>query len=423
VSPRRAPPSGPRPSRKARTQPDPNARLSRKALAREAETTLERIDRLVEIGAIVPVDGTFGPGDVVRARLIAAFEAAGIDLDHIATGIRERAMTLQYVELFYPHPGPATGRTYAEFAGDLGHHGSLLGPAITAMGLPAPQPTDPTRAGDERVLRAFLDAWSVSDPEITLRAARTFGDAVRRAAEAWVALFDEAVSRPLEGHFATVDELADRVVGPATRINAAGHELIVWLLDRHLDRAMTELNVDALERELERRGLVANGPAHPPAVAFVDIADYTRMTEELGDDHAARLAVRLAEVADVAARAHAGRVVKLLGDGVLLSFERPRDAIAAALVVGTSMADEGLPATHAGIDAGPIISRDGDVYGATVNTAARVAARAAAGDVLVTKRVVQECAGGPYRFDPIGAATFKGVAGVVSLFRATRSER
>jgi adenylate cyclase len=423
VSPRRTPGSRPQRGGAGRKQPEPQARLSRKALAKEAATSLERIDRLVEIGAIVPVDGSFGPGDVVRVRLIAALEAAGIDLDHIATGIRDRAMTLQYVELFYPHPGPATGRTYAEFGGDLGDRGSLLGPAVTAMGLPAPEPTDPTRAGDERVLRAFLDAWSVADPEITLRAARTFGDAVRRAAEAWVALFDEAVSRPLEGRFATVDELADRVVGPASRINAAGHELLVWLLDRHLDRAMTELNVDALERELERRGLVTTGPAHPPAIAFVDIADYTRMTEQLGDDVAARLAVRLAEVADVAARRHRGRVVKLLGDGVLLSFERPRDAITAALAIATSMADEGLPATHAGIDAGPIISRDGDVYGATVNTAARVAARAAAGDVLVTKRVVEEAKGGPFRFDPIGAATFKGVAGVVSLFRATRPAR
>jgi adenylate cyclase len=423
VSPRRAPGSRPQRSGAGRKRPDPQARLSRKALAREAETSVGRVDRLVEIGAIVPVDGTFGAGDVVRVRLIAELEAAGIALEHIATGIRERAMTLQYVELFYPHPGPATGRTYAEFADELGDRGSLLGPAVAAMGLPAPEPADPTRAGDEQVLRSFLDAWSVADPEITLRAARTFGDAVRRAVEAWVALFDEAVSRPLEGQFATVDELADRVVAPASRINIAAHELIVWLLDRHLDRAMTELNVDALERELERRGLVANGPAHPPAIAFVDIADYTRMTEQLGDDHAARLAVRLAEVADGIARDHAGRVVKLLGDGVLLSFERPRDAIAAALAIGTSMAEAGLPATHAGIDAGPIISRDGDVYGATVNTAARVAARAAAGDVLVTKRVVQECAGTTFRFDPIGAATFKGVAGVVSLFRATQRKR
>ena len=87
-----------------------------------------------------------------------------------------------------------------------------------------------------------------------------FGDAIRRAAEAWVALFDEAVIQPLDGTFQTVDEFASRVVGPASRVNSAGHELIVWLLDRHLERTMDELNIEALERELERRGLVRPDP-------------------------------------------------------------------------------------------------------------------------------------------------------------------
>ena len=396
------------------------ARLGLEAFAAEAGTSVERVRRLVEIGAIVPVDGAFSDGDVVRSRLLESFEAAGIELDHIAIGIRERAMTLEFVELFYPHPGSLSGRSYEAFAAELGERGPLLAPAIAAMGLPAPRPADPSRVRDEAVLRTFLESWATTEPEVTLRAARVFGEAIRRAAEAWVALFDEAIIRPLDGSFQTVDELASRVVGPASRVNSAGHELIVWLLDRHLERTMDELNIEALERELERRGLVPAGPTHPPAIAFVDLTGYTHLTEEQGDESAVRAAVRLGELSETTAREHGGRVVKLLGDGVLLAFDRSDDAVAATIALNDSMSEAGLPPTHAGIHAGPVIARDGDVYGGTVNTAARVASRARRGEVLVTQRVVDESVDGAFAFESRGQATLKGLAAPIRLFVASR---
>jgi adenylate cyclase len=399
-------------------------RLGLEAFVREAETTPEHVARLVEIGAISPIDGTFGRGDVVRSRLLDAFIAAGIDLDHIAIGIRERAMTLEFVDLFYPEPSPRTGRSFAAFAADLGARGELLGPALAAMGLPGPAPEAPTRVRDEAVLRSLIDAWSVAGPEVTIRAARTLGDAMRRAAEAWVSLFDEAVSRPLIGRSPTIEELERRVVAPATRINDAAHVLIPWVFDRHLERTMTELNIEALERELATRGLVVAEPEHPPAIAFVDVTGYTRLTEERGDDAAVRIVVRLGELAETAARANGGRVVKLLGDGVLLAFERSADAIVAALDIGAAMIAAAMPPTHAGIHAGGLIVRDGDVYGATVNVAARVAGHASAGEVVVTDIVRAEADGElatvGVRFESIGVASLKGVVAPVSLFRATR---
>lgn len=404
--------------------PGGELRLSLDAFVHEAETAPAHVARLVEIGAITPIDGTFGRGDVVRSRLLDAFVAAGIDLDHIAIGIRERAMTLEFVDLFYPEPSPRTGRSFAEFAADLGERGELLAPALAAMGLPAPAPETPTRVRDEAVLRSLIDAWSVAGPDVTIRAARTLGDAMRRAAEAWVGLFDEAVSRPLIGRSPSIEELERRVVDPATRINDAAHELIPWVFDRHLERTMTELNVEALERELATRGLVVAEPEHPPAIAFVDVSGYTRLTEERGDDAAVRIVVRLGEIAEAAARANDGRVVKLLGDGVLLAFERSAEAIVASLDIDAAMRAAGLPATHAGIHAGGLILRDGDVYGATVNVASRVAGYAAAGEVVVTDAVRAEADGAAaaatVRFEPVGEATLKGVAAPVSLFRATR---
>jgi len=393
------------------------AGLTFEDLVREAETTPERAARLVQIGAIRPgANGTFTTGDVIRSRLLAAFEAEGVTLEQIEIGIRERAMTLDFVELFYPPPSRRTGRTFSAFTAALGERGALLAPAMLAMGLAPPAPDDPMRGGDEQALTSLLDAWRDVDEAFTLRAARLFGDAARRAAEGWVHLFDEAVISDLEARHPGADELAAHVVGPASRVAGVAQPLLAWLLDRHLERTMNELNIDALERELERRGLVAPRPPHPPAIAFVDITGYTRLTAERGDELGARTAVQLAELAEAAARAHHGQVVKLLGDGVLLAFDSACDGIAGSMELVEAMASARLPAGHAGIHTGPVIRRDGDVFGTTVNLASRVAAVASAGEVLVTRAVVDECRQG-WAFSPIGAVDLKGVDGPVELLR------
>ena len=145
------------------------------------------------------------------------------------------------------------------------------------------------------------------------------------------------------------------------------------------------------------------------------------MTEEQGDESAVRAAVRLGELAETTALRHDGRVVKLLGDGVLIAFARSADAVAATIALTGSMAADGLPAAHAGIHAGPVIARDGDVYGGTVNTAARVASHARPGEILVTQRVVDEIPVGAFGFEPAGEAVLKGVARPVTTYRVSRA--
>lgn len=397
-------------------------RLTPEELAAEAETTPERVARLAEIHAIRRGDdGRFDRGDVVRLRLLDAFEAEGVSLDHVALGIRERAITLDFIDLFYPDPSPLTGRSFAAFAASLGPRGHLLNPAIVAMGLPAPRPDAPTRVAEEAVLTELLGAWGGVDEMFTLRAARIFGDSVRRAAEGWVALFDEAIGRPSGTEVQTIDDLVPRIVEPAIRIRNLSDVLLRWLLERHLERTMNELNAEALERELIRRGVTPAAPAHPPAIAFVDVTNYTGLTEQQGDELAARTAVRLGELAEDAVRPHGGRVVKLLGDGVLLAFEESRAAVAASLELAAAMEAAGLPPAHGGVHAGPVIQRDNDVYGATVITAARIATRARPGEILVSDIVRAECADTPeLEFDPYGETELKGISGSVLLFEVRR---
>ena len=276
-------------------------------LALEAETTPERIRRLVEIGAIVPqADGTFHRGDVIRSRVVAAFEAEGFSLDQMATAIRERAIALESVPLFYPDPSPRTGRTYGGFVEDLGPRGRLVAPALAAMGLSARSTDAPTHAVEESLLKALIEGWSGVDEAYTLRAARIFGDAARRAAEGWVALFAEAISEPIEARYATIDEVVPRLLEPATHLAGLSPKLLAWLLERHLERSMNDLNISRIERRLEVRGLLPSRPVHPPAVAFVDVSEFTRLTIERGDELGALTAVRLGELADSVVRNRGG---------------------------------------------------------------------------------------------------------------------
>jgi adenylate cyclase len=107
----------------------------------------------------------------------------------------------------------------------------------------------------------------------------------------------------------------------------------------------------------------------------------------------------------------------------VLHFPEATSAVTFALGAVDAAGRNGLGALHAGADAGPMIRRDGDYFGTVVNVASRVAAEAAAGEVLVTPEVVAAWEGnGGIRFDSLGAVALKNVAGPVDLFRARREE-
>ncbi|HYK96255.1 MAG TPA: adenylate/guanylate cyclase domain-containing protein [Candidatus Dormibacteraeota bacterium] len=387
-------------------------------LAGEAETTLERVARLVEIGAIRPAaDGTFDRGDVIRARVVSAFEAEGFSLDQMETALREHAIDLRSTPLFYPDPSPRTGRTYGEFVATLGDRGELVGSILGAMGLTAPAPESPTRGMEEALLATLVKGWSTVDEEYTLRAARIFGDAARRAAEGWVALFAEAISEPVESTYSTLEEVVPRLLEPAAILSPLSPKLLSWLLERHLERTMNDLNIGRIERRLEQRGLIPARSEHPPAVAFVDVSGYTRLTVDRGDEYGARTSVRLGELADAVVRRRGGRVVKLLGDGVLMLFEAPCVAVEAVVELTRSMVKAGLPAAHAGIHAGPVVERDGDVFGSTVNVASRIANHAPAGTILASQPVVLGCPEHEDRFEPLGSVAISGLVDPMMLCR------
>jgi len=362
-------------------------------------------------------DGRYNRGDVIRSRVVGAFESEGFSLEQIGIAIRERALALGTLELFYPDPSARTGRSFGEYMDTLGERGDLLPSVLGAMGLSAPDRDEPTRATEEHLLSALIEGWSTVDPEYTLRAARIFGDAARRAAEGWTSLFAEAISRPVEESFTALEDVVPRLLRPAAVLSPLGPKLLAWLLERHLERTMNDLNIARIEQRLERRGLRPTRPVHPPAVAFVDVSGYTRLTQDRGDDFGARTSVKLGELAEMVMRRHGGRVVKLLGDGVLLLFDSPCVAVEAVSELTRLMLRAGLPAAHAGVHTGSVVERDGDVFGTTVNIASRIANHAPAGTILVSDEVVQACEEVRDRFEPLGDVQ---IAGIIDPMRLCR---
>jgi class 3 adenylate cyclase len=98
-------------------------------------------------------------------------------------------------------------------------------------------------------------------------------------------------------------------------------------------------------------------------------------------------------------------------------FREPGSAVTAGLRVVDEAPRHGLPPTHIGIHTGPLIFQDGDVYGRTVNMAARLSALAGPGEVLVSREVVERTGDG-FAFEPIGPVELKGIAQPVEVYQA-----
>jgi adenylate cyclase len=176
--------------------------------------------------------------------------------------------------------------------------------------------------------------------------------------------------------------------------------------------------------------LSATTPVELPAAAFlfVDIVSFTAYTEAHGDAAAAVLAwrLRLGVEEQLGADAH---VVKSLGDAVMVRIADPAEAIAAgARIASSALPAQADPPVRVGIHYGPAVECAGDFFGAAVNVAARVAALAGSGHVLVTEAVAAAAGERALRrraiaLETIGERVLRNVTLPVLIHGAVVSER
>ncbi len=160
------------------------------------------------------------------------------------------------------------------------------------------------------------------------------------------------------------------------------------------------------------------------AVLFADLSGFTALTETHGDRDASDIAERFYALAQESLTGDA-RLVKTIGDAVMIVAADPATAIGTALKLAASVeAEPGFPAVRVGVHLGPCIERRGDYFGATVNLAARVAAYARSDQVLCTESVAEAIR--PLNIaviHPAGTGHFKNVSNAVPLFEIEGLER
>jgi WD40 repeat protein/class 3 adenylate cyclase len=169
------------------------------------------------------------------------------------------------------------------------------------------------------------------------------------------------------------------------------------------------------------------GSAAPVTLTFMiaDVRGYTAFTRERGDAAAALLAKKFADLAREAVEARSGRVLELRGDEALAVFASPAQAVRAAIEFEATCAEESRtePALQLpvgiGIDAGEAVPVEDGYRGVALNMAARLCSSAGAGQVLVT-RTVMDRAGAldDVVFAERGRSTFKGFEESVEVIEA-----
>jgi adenylate cyclase len=161
--------------------------------------------------------------------------------------------------------------------------------------------------------------------------------------------------------------------------------------------------------------------SEPATFLFADIAGFTALTEAHGDEEALAL---ISDFCDGVRRELPGgsaTYMKTIGDAVMLRILDPAEAVRFGLriVSGMLAAAHGNPGVSVGLHHGPALERDGDYFGAAVNLAARVAALATSGEVLLTgttAALVPDLDGVLY--EPRGRHELRNVRDPVELFAA-----
>ena len=301
----------------------------------------------------------------------------------------------------------------------------MLERVYVAFGLPPPAHDELVRAEDLEVLELLPVLLSAGVPEgELLRLARVWGDGARRVAQYQTHYMHHAIEEQYRRRGLRDNEAFETAIAEVgMRAGRSGENMLSWLFRRHSEAFMTEHQFEHVEVALEQAGVRLRPPKSVGAIVFADLTGYTRLTEEAGDEVAARTSVELAELVKEVAVRHDGEVVKMLGDGVCFHFGRPRDAVLASLEIVDSVGPRGLPPAHIGVNAGPVIYDEGDYFGRTVNIAARIASEAGPEEVLVGEAVVATVGAEGIRFEERGTALLKGIADPVPLYRALTDAR
>jgi adenylate cyclase len=396
--------------------------LSVSEVAVAGGTTEETVEELTRVGVISPQNGGgYRPSDVRRVRLTLALATSGVPFDAVADAIQEGRISFGFIDELAPNPIPLLPETQTELVERLGLSDELARGLGTILGTCSLPPEQQVRSDHAEIFELVAAAKSQGAPDdLVLRVVRATAEGLRHIIDAQRDFIEAELLRPAAAAGASQAETLAATASTRRRYRELGRRSVELLFDRFVDESTFQQIVEIMEAELGSDRVAA---ATAPAIAFIDLSGYTRLAEEAGDDEAAAQAARFIAAVEAAASETGGRLVKVLGDGVMMHFADSDSAIRAAISVLSRVQRQGLPAARAGINSGPMVRRDGDYFGSVVNIAARAADYARAHEILVTQGVMDSWTGGEsIHFRAIGAVALKNVKRRVELFQVLPAE-
>jgi hypothetical protein len=326
--------------------------LSAARLADLAGVTAAEVERLVDLGVLVARDGgePFLESDVPKVRLAAACEQAGLPMEGIASAVRAGRLSFTFLEAApFRRWAVRAGLTYRQVSQDTGIPLETLGAVLESMGFARVGPDEPMRE-DELAVVPLLQlglASGIFDVAWLARLGRAHVEGLRVIVTAW----GEAYQARFEGTLRASSGDQSTAMTRAAQLGVAFEPLVdpmlLAIFRRQQELNWTEGLIERIEHELEQAGMLGR-PGRVPAMLFLDLVGYTRLTEERGDAAAAGLAETLALLVGRSAREHGGVPVKWLGDGVMVYYREPAGAVRSALELVEEVPAAGLPRPMSG---------------------------------------------------------------------------
>jgi adenylate cyclase len=392
--------------------------LTLKEAAERVGVSPATLRRWADAGVIPEIDGKreWTEPAVAHARIVARLRERGHRLDQIREAGRQGRLAYGYIESLFGED--RAGRSLEDAADETGLEPALIERFWGSIGLPAPALEELTDE-DLEALRYVSSVLAAGFPLVAfLQLCRVYGQSLSQIADAEVRLFHLYVHEPLMREGVPGLEMAEEMESLARDLLPIASPLMDYVHTRFLQHFVAQDVVGHMETELEDDESAAGRVR--VAVAFADLAGYTRFTEEEGEEEALSSVERFVEGVTHSLPEDA-RVVKTIGDEVMVVGTDVEALVDWAVgFVGTA---EERPEPRLGINYGSTLYRDGDYFGREVNLASRVVARARGGEVLVTDSVVEGVSGSSrLRFEAIGEVKLKGFDEPRQLCRATTRE-
>jgi adenylate cyclase len=385
--------------------------------AQRVGVTPATLRRWVRRGLVPQFNGEWTPSAVGAARVVARMRERGHALAEIQRATQEGRLAFGFLEELFPTDHARI--SIRDAARETGLEEGLVARLLSGLGISREHAG--TVGEDELQLLRYVSAVLESGFPLValLQLVRVYGQSMARIADAEVRLFHLYVHEPLLRAGSDGVQTAEQMHALSREVLPLVGPVLDQIHQRYLTHFVEQDVVGHMESDLEMDSTSADLGRMRVAIAFADLAGYTRMTEEEGEQTAVDAVERFVDAVEVTLPDEA-RVIKTIGDEAMIVGSDPASLTDWAVGFQTMQSERPLPriAVHYGV----AMYRDGDYYGRDVNIASRMAARSAGGEVLVTRPVVDAVSAPHLEFERIGEVRLKGFNESTEVFIARQRE-